>query len=69
MESDFWIAEIEKGVYLAGWHGDPGRTGVKRNAVRYSKEEYAVKAIAEARANYRPFIDAKPVFMKSLVGA
>jgi len=30
-----WIVEIDEGVWLAPWQGDPGRTLVKESAKRY----------------------------------
>jgi hypothetical protein len=53
-----FIVEIEKGVWLAPWKGDPGRTTTKENAKKYITKAGAVTAISVARL-YRPFIDAK----------
>lgn len=43
------IVEIEDGVWLAPWDGDPGRTLVKENAKVFRKESTAIRAIEAAR--------------------
>lgn len=45
-----WIVEIEPGVWLAPWLGDPGRTCVKRSAKRFMSEPVALKALSRARS-------------------
>lgn len=59
----YWIVELEANVYLAGWHGDPGKTSIRRNAIKYENKECADKAIKSSRANYRPFTDACAIFV------
>ena len=49
--------QLEKGVWLADWEGDPGRTIVEENAMEFDDIESAVKAIDKAR-KYRSFPDA-----------
>lgn len=53
-----WIVEIEKGVWLAPWRGDPGRTLVKESAKQFDKEWKAHKALDDAR-EFCPFKHAK----------
>jgi hypothetical protein len=55
-----YIAELEKGVWIAPWDGDPGRTVVKRNAATFTQKLQAWRAIKKAR-EYRPFINAEIV--------
>lgn len=53
-----YIVKLEKGVYLASWEGDPGRTLVQLNAKRFSTHEEASCALIAAR-QYRPFGNAR----------
>ena len=53
-----YIVELESGVWLASWDGDPGRTIVKENAKKFKTEEQAKLALEGCRA-YRPFIKAR----------
>jgi hypothetical protein len=53
-----FIVELEDGVYLAAWNGDPGRTLVKSSAKRFKAYAQAQFALLGAR-NYRPFERAK----------
>ncbi|MCP3924512.1 MAG: hypothetical protein GY714_18215 [Desulfobacterales bacterium] len=43
-----YIVELEEGVYIAPWDGDPGRTHVKENATRFKNISLAYKAISKA---------------------
>jgi len=45
-----WIVEIETGVWLATWDGDPGRTLVKDSAKQFKSEQSAGRALGKARA-------------------
>jgi len=49
--------ELEPGVWIADWEGDPGRTLLKTNAKKFKTREEAERALAEAR-EYRPFLKA-----------
>jgi len=49
-----FIVELEKGVYLATWEGDPGRTLDEENAKQFRTLKSARKAIEKAK-EYRPF--------------
>ena len=49
-----YIVELESGVWLADWEGDPGRTVVKENAQKFQIERQAIRALKKAR-EYRPF--------------
>lgn len=49
-----FIVELETGVWLAPWDGDPGRTQVKEYAKTFKSESAAHKAVEEAR-RYRRF--------------
>lgn len=55
-----WIVELEPGVWLAPWSGDPGRTLVEATAKRYKERRNAVYALTRAR-RYRPFRCARIV--------
>ena len=49
-----YIVELEKGVWLADWEGDPGRTVIRKNALQFFELDNAVKALKKAR-EYREF--------------
>jgi len=51
------IVELEKGVWLAAWQGDPGRTLDIRSAKHFKTYKAAEFALMGAR-NYRPFANA-----------
>ena len=51
------IVELEKGVYLAPWEGDPGRTLDIRTAKKFKTRKDAEFALMGAR-NWRPFCNA-----------
>lgn len=51
------IIELEKGVYLAPWEGDPGRTLDIRTAKKFKTRKDAEFALMGAR-NWRPFRNA-----------
>ena len=53
-----YIVELEKGVWIAGWRGDPGRTLDISHAKRFWQKRLAENALKRAR-RYRPFLDAK----------
>lgn len=53
-----YIVELEKGVWLAPWQGDPGRTLKIENAKQYKRENWARYGLKMAR-KYRPFAKAK----------
>lgn len=53
-----WVIELEKGVWIAQWDGDPGRTLVEENAQRFFLKSEAEKALEKAR-NFRPFKNAR----------
>ncbi len=52
-----YIVELEPGVYLAPWPGDPGRTLVYEEAKRYSTRRGAAIALGKAR-KFRDFENA-----------
>jgi len=52
-----YIVELEPGVWLASWSGDPGRTLVKESAKQYRTISLATYALARAR-KHRDFADA-----------
>lgn len=58
--ADRWSVEIEPGVWLAPWSGDPGRTLVAGHARLYATEREAMAGLAAAR-RYRPFKAARVV--------
>ncbi len=49
-----WIVQLEPGVWLSPWHGDPGRTTDHERAVRFLTFTAAETALERAR-EYRPF--------------
>jgi hypothetical protein len=55
-----YIVEIEAGVWLAPWSGDPGRTLVRDSAKRFRLASSAFKALSEA-CEYRNFDNAKVI--------
>ena len=52
------IVELEKGVYLAPWQGDPGRTLVLGSAKVFANNASAKKALENARGLLRKFPNA-----------
>lgn len=53
-----YILELEPGVWLADWAGDPGKTLVKENAKTFKTRTDAANALKEAR-EFETFNDAK----------
>lgn len=55
-----YIVEFEKGVYLCGLDGDPGRTLKKENAKKFERKSDAQIALLKAKRDYpnRKFIKA-----------
>lgn len=49
-----YVVLLERGVWLAPWEGDPGRTTQKENAMRYATSREALDALTRAR-EFRPF--------------
>jgi len=47
-----YIVEIDEGVWLAPWKGDPGRTLVKENAKKYPTQLGARIAAGKAVRKY-----------------
>ena len=45
-----YIVEIEDGVYLAPWDGDPGRTLVKESAKKFKTKSSAMQAKKTAQS-------------------
>ena len=58
LENEQFIIELEKGVWLAPWQGDPGRTLNIKNAKQYKRKNMARHGLKMAR-KYRPFANAK----------
>lgn len=55
-----YLVELEDGVWLAPWDGDPGRTLVKSSAQSFSDIVHALVALEDAR-QYREFVDARVI--------
>ncbi len=55
-----YIVEIEKGVFLAPWEGDPGRTLVQNSAKVYESKSRATIELKYAQ-KMRPFVNAKVI--------
>ena len=53
-----YVVQLEEGVFIAAWSGDPGRTVDLNNAQLFDKKAYAEAALLVARG-YRPFKEAK----------
>ena len=53
-----YVVELEKGCWIAGWEGDPGRTLKIENAKRFGRKGWAKRGLKLAR-DYRPFEKAK----------
>lgn len=60
-----WIIELEEGVWIAPWSGDPGRTLLQSIAQRFPTKRGARQALTYAR-QYRPFVNAVVVFGEEL---
>ncbi len=52
------VVQLESGVWLAGWSGDPGRTLDPSNAKEFLSKRAATSALAAAR-KHRPFKNAR----------
>ena len=48
-----WVVELESGVWLAPWHGDPGRTLFAGSAKRFPTQAAAHRALVAARLYHR----------------
>jgi len=59
----YFIVELEKNVWIAELHGDPGRTVVKENAQQFDNIHEAGRALEESR-KYRPFEKANIICVK-----
>ena len=64
MNSTRCVVELEKGVWLAPWKGDPGRTLVQSSARKFNSKHSARRALMLAR-RYRPFADAAVLRFKA----
>ncbi len=60
------IVELEPGVWLAPWKGDPGRTTVIHSAKQFHSLTWAARSLAAAR-RYSPFRDARVVEVRVTV--
>lgn len=57
--SDFdFVVELEKGVWIAPWDGDPGRCLDMAGAKRFTRKIQAERALKKAR-KYKPFLNAE----------
>lgn len=58
-----YIIEFEKGVYYAGWEGDPGRTLKIENAMTFKTDKMANKILQRELENnpHRKFVNAKVI--------
>lgn len=63
-----YVVELEHGVWLAEWSGDPGRTLDRSNAKVYANYEDAVRGRARSR-RMRKFADAKIISLDGKEGA
>jgi hypothetical protein len=51
------IVELENGVWIAPWNGDPGRTLDRENAKKFDNHKNAKKMLGKAR-EHRQFKNA-----------
>ena len=59
------IVELEPGVWLAPWQGDPGRTCVIHSARLFQSEMAARMAMARAKATWgRTFLEARVIAVR-----
>lgn len=57
-----YVVELEPGVWLAPWSGDPGRTCVEADAVRFASVSEATEALRAAERHRRlPRAMVRPV--------
>ena len=49
---EYFIIELEPGVYVAPWLGDPGRTTTKENAKRFPSQVSAETSLNRIKQNY-----------------
>ena len=56
-EATGWVVQIEPGVWLSPWQGDPGRTLVLENAKRFKSAHAGECALRQAR-RWRAFAGA-----------
>lgn len=52
-----YIVQLEKGIWVAEWEGDPGRTHNKKSAAEFISKSDAEFALRKAR-EYRDYKDA-----------
>jgi len=50
--NEYYIIELEPGVYAAPWLGDPGRTIKKLNAKRFPAKVSAETSLNQIKQNY-----------------
>ena len=55
-----FVVELEENVWIAPWHGDPGRTVLLTNAQTFNTKHGARVSLGMAR-RYRKFKNAKVV--------
>jgi hypothetical protein len=68
MTANRFIVELEPGVWLAWWPGDPGRTLSRCDAKDYRSVVAAERALNEVR-KYRPFAQARVVPIENRTAA
>lgn len=59
-----YIVELEKGVWLAPWEGDPGRTIIKKNAKQFKTYASANRALNKALQFGREFVGSRVINIK-----
>ena len=57
-----YIVELEPGVWLAPWGGDPGRTVLRCSARNFKREHLACNALERAR-RFRKFENARVILI------
>ena len=54
-----YIVQLDYGVWLASWSGDPGRTLLESNARKYKTKKGARIAMARVHTLFGRFLNAK----------
>ena len=59
----YYIIQLEKGVFLAPWKGDPGRTLKQESAKRFSSDQSAITSLNKLKKDYSKFKNAEAVLI------
>ena len=59
----YYIIQLEKGVFLADWEGDPGRTLKREIAKRFPSDQSAITSLNNLKKDYSKFKNAEVVLI------